>query len=34
MKNVDIAVYNYLRTVADGFVQAPSMIGTARSQPI
>jgi hypothetical protein len=49
MKNVDLAVYNYLKTVADGSVQAgistgtlqtaasawpPSMIGTARSQPI
>jgi len=49
MKNVDVAIYNYLKTVADGSVKAgistvtlqnggvglaPSMIGTARSQPI
>ena len=31
MKNVDVAVYNYLRTVADGSVQAGISTGTLQN---
>jgi basic membrane lipoprotein Med (substrate-binding protein (PBP1-ABC) superfamily) len=31
MKNVDIAVYNYLKTVADGSVQAGISMGTLQN---
>jgi basic membrane protein A len=31
MKNVDVAVYNYLRAVADGSVQAGISIGTLQN---
>jgi basic membrane protein A len=31
MKNVDVAVYNYLRTVADGSVKAGISIGTLQN---
>ena len=31
MKNVDVAVYNYLKTVADGSVQAGISTGTLQN---
>jgi basic membrane protein A len=34
MKNVDVAVYNYLRTVADGSVQAGISTGTLQNSGV